>query len=111
MTKTPINAINIDYARMFYKGFRCGIVHSGKIYSYGGYVYNQEKFLKEHQWSDSTTTRVILSVNPMILFNKVIEAFEEYIYELEQHRHISKFLRKFEFDFGYSLFFLPTIKL
>jgi len=110
MTKTPKNASNIDYAEVFYRGFRCGIIHSGKILSYGGYVYNQKKFLDEDQWTDSTNTRVILSINPVTLFNKVVEAFEKYVHELKQNRHISKFFKKFELDFGYTLFFLPTIK-
>lgn len=102
--KNSIKGSQTNYADVFYKGFRCGIVHNGKILSYGGYVYNQNSFFKENQWTDSNKTkRLELAIDPVILFKRVEDAFKKYIKELQTNLYMTEFLEKFEFDFGFSL--------
>jgi len=103
MSIPPKNSSDVDFADIFYSGFRCGIMHNGKILSYGGYVYKQKALLAEHSWNDSNSdTRLELSIDPVILFKKMKLAFKKYIKELLNNLHRTEFLKKFEFEFGFN---------
>ena len=103
MLKSPKKGNSIDFAELFYKGFRCGVVHNGKILSYGGYVYKQKSFIEEFQWNDGKLDRLVMSINPVVLFRKIETAFEKYLDELRNNLYKTEFYTKFKFDFGFIL--------
>lgn len=66
-----------DYSKIFYKNFRCGLVHEGRIKE-GSYF-----------WIDENITIVkeegIMAINPKYLYDEIINYLKKYIDKLQKN--------------------------
>ena len=82
-----------DFAIRFYKDFRCGLVHEGRIKNPGEFSYESTKIVSRDD--------EIIRINPGILLRKIEESFERYLSELEKNPNtFSKFKGRLKKDFG-----------
>lgn len=105
------NIKNKTFADVFYKAFRNPVIHSSSILSYGGYIFNQKLLFKGKFWNDSKKQNMFeLSINPVILFEKLKDYLDEYIDKLKDINNTTyddlrkRFKKKFRFDFGFCEF-------
>lgn len=82
-----------DFARRFYKDFRNGLVHEGRIKNPGEFSYESEEIvIREDK---------IIRINPDKLLRRVEEAFEKYLVELKKNPYaFNKFEDGLKQDFG-----------
>jgi len=66
-----------DFARRFYKDFRCGLVHEGRIKNPGEFSYESKEIV--------SCEDKIIRINPGILLRKIGKAFERYLAELKKN--------------------------
>lgn len=97
-------------SEILWKGFRHGIIHNGKVMSYGQYDWSKKSFsdfYDERFWKENKKIlRYELWLNPSMFYDEVKNVFNEYIKELRNSKSgddIQKnFIKKFEWEFGYS---------
>jgi hypothetical protein len=65
----------VDFAERFYKDFRCGLVHEGRIKPFGEFSYEAKQIV--------TSEHNVIRINPHILLERIGQAFEEYLKKLE----------------------------
>ncbi len=66
-----------DFAYRFYKDFRCGLVHEGRIKNPGEFSYDSKRII--------TCKDGIIRVNPQMLLQRLEEAVEGYLASLEEN--------------------------
>ncbi len=95
------------FASYFYSGFRCGIMHNAIIMPYGGFDRTKRLIIQE-SWTDSSGTRLVLGIDPIILFRRVRKIFDKYIKNLSALKNAKydtlrdNFRWKFLRDFGFG---------
>lgn len=100
---------NKTFASYFYSGFRCGIMHNAIIMPYGGFDRTRQ-LITEESWIDplGKKPRLVLGIDPIILFKKVKKIFEIYIKNLSDLKNTKfntlrdDFKWKFRRDFGFG---------
>lgn len=70
----------------FYKEFRCGLVHEGRIKNAGQFSYDFEKELVKVEDG-------VMIVNPHLLLNEIISSFDKFMYRVETEEFIFQQLR------------------
>lgn len=73
--KDNIEEFNDQLATKFYKDFRCGLVHEGRIKNCGQFSYES----KNLAWSEGK----VMIVNPRLLLERIEKAFESYINKIQ----------------------------
>lgn len=97
-------------SQMLWRTFRHGIIHNGKVMSFGQYDWASKgfsSFYDERSWPDvNTKNRYELWLNPSMFFNEVKRIFKEYLKELKKSKSSDdiriNFIKKFEWDYGYG---------
>jgi hypothetical protein len=98
---SPETIANLSHA--FYHGFRCGIVHNGRVLEYGRISGDLEapKIVQVKPWKNGGGREV--AVNPRLLIERVDKIFHDYVDKLLDPSNKDlreKFAKKFERDFA-----------
>ena len=73
--RSNINEFNTaDCARRFYKDFRCGLVHEGRIKPFGEFSFESKQMI--------TLQDEIMRVNPGMLLEQIAQSFQAYLSRL-----------------------------
>lgn len=70
----------------FYKEFRCGLVHEGRIKNAGQFSYNFKKEIVKVEDG-------VMIVNPYLLLNAIISSFDKYMHHVETDEFVFQQLR------------------
>jgi hypothetical protein len=94
-----------DIAEAIFYGFRCGLIHSGRILEYGriNELYTEPITIKE--W-DSDKNKSDIHVNPKLLLKEIKKTFEIYVDKLRNSKDKElkdNFIKKIKFDYGIDL--------
>lgn len=95
-----------EVADALYHGFRCGLVHSGRVYEYGRINENfPSEIIKIEPWGkDKDKTREI-NVHTTGLLSILEKVFRQYIEDLKANQQPLKrnFIKKMHFEYGLDL--------
>ncbi len=94
-----------ETAEAVFYGFRCGLIHSGRILEYGriNELYLEPIVIKE--W-DSDKNKYDVHINPALLLKEIKKAFEIYVEKLLGSRDTvlkNNFIKKIRLDYGIDL--------
>ena len=92
-------------AEGFYHGFRCGLIHAGRILEYGRVNReNQRDAFVIQEWDDNGKKKAEIQLNPVILLQELEEVFKKYIAGLKHETLLqNNFKKKFYWEYGIRL--------
>ena len=89
----------------FYHGFRCGLVHSGRILEYGGVNReNRKNAFVVKKWKSGRKKGFEIQLNPVILFKDLEKFFKQYLSDLKKPGVLqNNFKKKFYWEYAIKL--------
>lgn len=91
-------------ADALWHGFRCGVLHSGRILEYGRINEKFETAINITPW-ESDDSKQDITINAFSLLKELKKVFKNYIDDLKNNHNQEKqnFIKKFRFDYGVTL--------
>jgi hypothetical protein len=91
-------------ADALWHGFRCGVLHSGRILEYGRINELYDTPISIEPW-ESNPDKKDIHINTFSLLKEIKKVFKSYMKDLKSNREPQKrnFIKKFQFDYGVKL--------